>query len=346
VPRLQIRIDCSELSLNDYIAIYHLTALLTLVLVFELVFASLNRLLPMADTEAIAAAIAKVKSKKSKKVTAKTAKAGAGEGRATNGRGRSGAATKVAGAGTAKRGSQGASIRASIAQPGVPVVQHRAGVVKQRVIPTGQKLKYVFDLVKSRRKPLKYEVFKKEKDVEIDEPLLEALRKHALMLVDEVAGTISYQPKYSISSKQELLTLIKRSPLGLLSIELSDAYPEAQQHLNELYEDGAVFECGSTERPSSIIYPNLFKSPGALPEASLRDALFDVQLPQRQEDIDAALRKENIKKAKRSTPRLKMAVIHDDRKPVKERKQRRLRKVTNTHMEYLFNEDMPATIDG
>ena len=69
-------------------------------------------------------------------------------------------------------------------------------------------------------------------------------------------------------------------------------------------------------------------------------------MPHLQDEIDKQLQAAGIKKAKRTTPRLKMAVIQDDRKPVKERKRTKLRKVTNTHMEEeLFTDDMPVAIN-
>lgn len=299
----------------------------------------------MADTDAIAAAIAKVKSKKIKKATPKGKAGGNGDGKAGNGKGKA-AVNRAAGAGTSKRGAQGSSIRGSaLANPVVPIVQQRAGP-KARVIPTGQKLKYVFDIAKAKRTPLKYEVFKTEKDVDIEGALLEALQKHPQLVVDEISSSITYQPKYVMSSKDEVLRLIKTNPFGVMAAEIADSYPEARKHLDELYEDGAIFECGSTEKPSSIVYPNFYKPPGGLPAENIRDTLFDVQMPQIEEEIDKLLIQGGINKAKRSTPRLKMAVIQDDRKPVRERKQRKFRKVTNTHMEQeLFNQDMPGPID-
>ena len=95
------------------------------------------------------------------------------------------------------------------------------------------------------------------------------------------------------------------------------------------------------------MYPNFYKHLGAVPEENIRDTLFEVEMPQGEDEIDKQLLEAGIKKAKRTTPRLKMAVIQDDRMPVRERKRAKLRKVTNTHMEdELFNQTLPGAIDG
>lgn len=292
------------------------------------------------DADAVAAAIAKVKSKKTKKSTAKGKAGGNGDSKASNGKGK----PAMNRAGTSKRSAQASSIRAH--NPVVPIVQQRAAAPKARTIPLGQQLKYVFDVAKARRTPLKYEVFKTEKDVDIGGALLEKLQRHAQLIVDEVSQTVAYQPKYALGSKDEVHRLIKQHPFGLLAVEIADAYPDARKHLDELHADDVIFECGSTEVPSSIVYPNFYKPPGGLPDENIRNLLFDIELPQQEEEIDKQLMVAGISKAKRSTQRLKMALIQDDRKPVKEKKRSRLRKVTNTHMEELFKQEMPGAIDG
>ena len=52
-----------------------------------------------------------------------------------------------------------------------------------------------------------------------------------------------------------------------------------------------------------------------------------------------ALAAASITKAKRSTARLKMAVITDDKKAGRPKKARKLRNVTNAHLAHLFDDD-------
>jgi hypothetical protein len=216
---------------------------------------------------------------------------------------------------------------------------------KSRVIPLGQKLKYVFDYVKQKRDPVSFEALKRETSVAIHGDVLAAVQKHEFLTVDSIAQTMQYKPKYALSCKGDLHRIIKQHPLGLLAAELHDAYPDAQQHLAELIEDEVVFECDSSEPTGTVVFPNEVKVPGGLPEESIRDLLFAVELPQQEADIDEGLQVAGITKANRSTARLKMSVIQDDRKPVREKKARKLRKVTNVHMADILGDTVPDHID-
>lgn len=252
---------------------------------------------------------------------------------------------------TSLRGPQAAAARKAAAPTGgskrnVSFSQKPDTVLNRRDVPLGQKMRYIVDIAKSKRIPVPYDHFETEKNVAIVGPVLEQARKHQFLIVDEESRTIRYKPKYSLRDKQQLHQMIQQHPLGLIFTELCDAYDRCEADLAELREDGEIYQIDSTERSGSVVYPNILKAVGQMPSQDVRDALLDVQMPQNEAEIDAAMQAAGIKKAKRSTARLKMAVIQDNRQPVKKKRERQIRKLTNAHLADLFEGKGHTTIDG
>lgn len=251
---------------------------------------------------------------------------------------------------TSLRGPQAAVVRKAAPTGGikrnVSFSQKPDTVLNRREVPLGQKMRYIVDIAKSKRLPVPYDHFKSEKNVVIAGPVLEQARKHQFLIVDEESQTVQYKPKYSLRSKQQLHQMIQQNPLGLLANDLCDAYEKCEADIAELKEDGEIYQIDSTERSGSVVYPNILKAVGQLPSQEVRDALLDVEMPPDQREIDAALKAAGIRKAKRSTARLKMAVIQDNRQPVKKKRERQIRKLTNAHLADLFDGKGHGAIDG
>ena len=96
------------------------------------------------------------------------------------------------------------------------------------------------------------------------------------------------------------------------------------------------------EVPGAVVFPNLTELPAgaAAPDDAARDALLAVALPATDADCDVALQAAGIKRAKRSTARLKVAVLQDDKRAgQKRRREWQPRKLTNTHLADLFKRD-------
>lgn len=308
-------------------------------------------------TESVADIVARVKQGKQAKRTAKPNAKGSG----TNSASGNGRLSKSAGA-TVAKASGGSGPRTSLRGPAAGAVRKVAAtatpkrnvsfskgpdtVLKVRDVPVGQQMRYIVDIAKAKRLPVSYSVFKSEKNVVVQGPVLDQVRKHQYLIVDEVSQTIQYKPKYSLSSKQELHQKIRQNPLGLMTNDLYDAYETCEAHVKELLYDGEIFLIDSTERSGSVVYPNILKAVGNMPSEEVRNALLDVELPPNEGLIDEALEEAKIRKAKRSTPRLKMAVIQDNRQPVKKKRERQIRKLTNAHLADLFQGHGNTAIDG
>lgn len=312
----------------------------------------------MTDThegkESVAAIVARVRQGKQAKRTAKPnakgngASAAAGNGRLAKSAGAT--AAKPSGGRTSLRGPAPGGVRkvttAAAAKRNVSFSKGPDTVLKVREVPLGQQMKYIVDIAKARRRPVLYSDFKSEKNIAIQGPILDQARKHQYLIVDQESQTIQYKPKYTLASKQELHQKIRQNALGLMTNDLYDAYELCEAHIKELLQDGEVFLIDSTERSGSVVYPNILKAVGDMPNDEVRGALLDVELPQQEAQIDEALKEAKIRKAKRSTPRLKMAVIQDNRQPVKKKRESKIRKLTNAHLAELFQGNGHASIDG
>jgi hypothetical protein len=209
---------------------------------------------------------------------------------------------------------------------------------RERVMPLQQRLKHVFDYVKEQRAAITFAAITASVSVPITSGLLPLLQQHPQLTVDTTSQTVKYKPKLSLASRDEVLALLRQKPFGVLSIDIIDAYAEGRSDIDALVATGAAFEVDSAEKHSSIVYPNTTPLPGGLPDEESRDMVFNVELPESERDIDVALAAAGIKKAKRTTARLKMAVIQHNTKAGKSRKARKLRNVTNAHMEHLFED--------
>lgn len=220
------------------------------------------------------------------------------------------------------------------------------------VLPIGQQLKLVYDFMCERRVPTTFkqikESLKDKVDIAATPKLMDALCKHEKLEVDDIGRTVRYRPKYTVQNREQLHALIRKHPFGLISLDLRDAYSSAADDLKALVEDGCAFECGSrdyTQEGCTIVYPNDMKLDMDIPE-QIRSNLMTMTIPFKEgEEADAALKAAGIPKAVRSTARLKTAVIEDNLKVGKKRKQRAIRNVTNAHMPELFQGALATQID-
>ena len=215
-------------------------------------------------------------------------------------------------------------------------------------LPIGAQLRAVVEFAKEKRRELTYsEVFVGTKvNIEGNSQLVSALQRNEVVSIDPNTQTLRYRTKYSINSLTTLHDLIRRNPFGINSNDLKDAYPEAGADLQQLVNDQAVFQCHSRDYPDVyIVFPNDINLVAEVDE-DMRTFLQSIEMPQESTQIDAALLSAGIKKAKRSTARLKLTVITDNQPKNKKRKQTAIRHVTNLHMPELFQGEMATQIDG
>jgi hypothetical protein len=237
-------------------------------------------------------------------------------------------------------GQSAAAVTTVSARDGAPgsSTAARQASKASKAMPLPQRLKRVFDLVRARRSLVSFKEVQTETCIPIAGDLLEALQQHSHVSVDLEAKSLQYRPTLSLASRDDIAGLLRRNPFGVLSSEVADAYEGGRSDATALVADGAAFEIDA-EKLSSVLFPNGIRLAGALPDDAVRDALLAVDVPQTQSERDSALAAAGIAKAKRSTNRLRMAVIEVKRDPSKKpRKERKIRNATNAHLQHLFEE--------
>ena len=123
--------------------------------------------------------------------------------------------------------------------------------------PVGQRLKRVMDALKGEgtaftprelQALLTSEEGKKkgyeasDVSVEQDEEVLLVMRRHEMVQFDDVSGRYAYRSSHVARSKDELRMLVSGAVEGLTREELMDSYPGAAADLDQLIEDGFLYE--------------------------------------------------------------------------------------------------------
>jgi hypothetical protein len=215
----------------------------------------------------------------------------------------------------------------------------RQATKPSKAMPLQQRLKRVFDFVRAQRKALSFEDVHTELSIPVGGDLLEALQSHSHVSVDAEARLLLYRPALTLASRDDIAALLRRNPFGVLSTEVADAYDGGRSDARALVAEGAAFEIDSAEKLSSVLFPNGIHLSGVPPDEAVRDALLAVDVPQSDAERDLALAAAGIPKAKRSTCRLRMAVIEVKQDPSKRpRKERKIRNATNVHLQHLFED--------
>ena len=236
-------------------------------------------------------------------------------------------------------------------RPAPAAAAARAAQKPPRQMPLQQRVKRAFDHLRAHRGPQTAESVAAALGGAVAGDLLQALREHSHVTVDAAGGTLAYRPTHALASRDDLAALLRRHPFGVLSSELADAYAGGRDDIAALVADGAAFEVDSAEKPSSVVFPNSVSAAACPPDEAAAEALLAVEVPQSDAARDAALAAAGIARAKRSTARLRMAVIEVNKAAGRKgRKERAIRNATNTHLQHLFAEGGAAAgagpIDG
>lgn len=213
----------------------------------------------------------------------------------------------------------------------------------QTVAPIGQQIKQVLELARQEKKPLTYKqvLAKTRIDIDANVKLLKALQAHESITVDEILRTIRYRTQHNINSREEMLFLVRQRMSGIPAAELKDGYAEAEADLQALADDEQVFiiqNKESTIADPMIIFPNPMPMPAEVDD-EIRTLLQSTEMPTEDTRIEAALKAAGIRKSKRTTQRLKVAMITDDLRRGRTKKKAAIRNVTNAHMMHLFEQE-------
>lgn len=212
----------------------------------------------------------------------------------------------------------------------------------------GQQMKLVLELARKEKKPLPYAhiLTKIRVDIDASPRLVKAMQAHESIIVDDISRTVKYRTKHSITSREQMLELTRKNYNGIPAAELKDAYIEAEADLQALADDEQVFIVQNKDAATldpMVVYPNPMPMPGEVDE-EIRVLLQSVELPADESRIEAALAAAGIRKAKRSTARLKVATITDNLNRGRSKKKAAIRNLTNAHMMHLF-ENEQGSID-
>jgi len=133
--------------------------------------------------------------------------------------------------------------------------------------PVGQRLKRVMDVLQGEGAsftPRELQALMsggggkdyKANDVSLeqDEEVLLVMRRHEMVQFDDVSGRYSYRSSHVARSKDELRMLVSKAMEGMTRDELADSYPGAAADLDQLIEDGFLYEFRNASTGAAILH--------------------------------------------------------------------------------------------
>lgn len=208
-----------------------------------------------------------------------------------------------------------------------------------RKSPVGAQIKLVIDLLFETRNAFTPEEINERCYVDIvgNKAVFDSLKNNHKVSYD--GRRFSYKSKHNLKGKDNLLTLIRRSPEGLPVVDVKDAYPSVMDDLQGLKAAGQVWLLSNMDSQEDIVYPN---DPKAVIKVDddIKQLFRSIELPRDMVDIEKDLQKNGMKPATNTAERRAMAQIHGlPSKPNKQKKPREITKrtkLTNAHLPELF----------
>lgn len=197
-------------------------------------------------------------------------------------------------------------------------------------LPVGMQLERVHKLLKAELRPLSSEEVLKETGVDIESSpeILLSLTGEASRVVREKDGRWRWKSAFYLRNFNGLLTLLARSPDGILEKHLLDSYKGVREDIKKLKNRGAVYEIKSGSRV--ILFPRDSRLELDV-AADVKEKYGSVRLPDAIE-IHRYLVESGLKETEDVAGATVVSIV--TRKRPKRQTLRRSRKIklTNTHM--------------
>lgn len=209
-------------------------------------------------------------------------------------------------------------------------------------VPLPARVKRVLDCLHAAQRPLRWAEIYDVAMVDVRErELFDVLKEHPKVRFDELDKRFTYQAMYDCRSKEELLLTIQGMPEGLAVADLRDTYAAVLDDVRALREEGRIFLLTNNEKGNTqVAYPvdEAFGPPA--PERVV--AMWDVEslADGTLEGVERELRARGLRVAGNVAAREEAQGVRAGKaqKEHRKRMQKRLRKVTNTHLLSLFEE--------
>ena len=199
-------------------------------------------------------------------------------------------------------------------------------------VPIGLQLHRIHGYLKEELRPVtSSEIFQATGvDISNSEEILQSLTGEGSKVLRLPDGTWRWKSKHTIRNRDELIALLKRSPLGIVESELYDTYKGVKSDLDGIKKMEEPMVYVIRDRNKSVLFPREKKLELKI-DSSLKEKWLSVSLPDpmtiHQHLVDNGL-KENIK----GSGGLSIAPIIRKRPAKKRKKRRRSVKLTNVHM--------------
>ncbi|XP_068663992.1 uncharacterized protein [Aristolochia californica] len=212
-----------------------------------------------------------------------------------------------------------------------------------RKAPVGAQLKRVLDLLLDTREALTPEEINERcyVDVKANKAVFDSLKNN--YKVTYVGGYFSYKSKHDLKDKNQLLSLVRKSPEGISVIDLKDAYLSVVEDLQALKAVGQIWLLSNFDSQEDIAYPN---DPRAVIKVDddLKQLFRGIELPRDMVDIEKDLQKNGMKPATNTAQRKAAAQFQGIQSKPKTKKKRATSKkarLTNAHLPELFQINVP-----
>ena len=184
------------------------------------------------------------------------------------------------------------------------------------------------------------------RDISTEPDLANALDANPKIQVEEDAGTFAYLPEANVRNKDQLLDYIRRAGAPVATSEVADAYKAIMDDIAALKAGNEIIGLHSydPEIGCEVLYAIDQRLKGVGVDEEVGALWGAVEVPEDEEDVGEELKKVGIAPAPRKAPRKKAPGTGKEKKR-KQRKQSKLRVVTNAHLMHLLEGDAPATID-
>eukprot|EP00033_Pygsuia_biforma_P004055 GCRY01004443.1.p1 GENE.GCRY01004443.1~~GCRY01004443.1.p1 ORF type:complete len:337 (+),score=85.06 GCRY01004443.1:178-1188(+) len=210
----------------------------------------------------------------------------------------------------------------------------------KRARPMPILLKIVMDYLSTVRQPLTTSKILLIRNLDLSEndkqfhELLEQLRKKPTVHYDSETDTYTYQSKYTVRNKTQLLHLVSDSREGIVEKDLADAYPNSLEDVKALINEKQIMAVPNSDLKCSVLFPREHRYHLEVDEQFI-SLWKETEVP---DEVDTERALEQAQLGAMGTVRTAVVTRRSDaRGPAKKKRRTRKTKLTNTHLDGLFD---------